>query len=196
MSIQSLYRWGAMVIIVTGILFIASAIALIIVPGGGLANPIAPTLYYLSLILIVPSYVTLYSIQSQAAGKLGFAGFVMAVIGSIMYSGPIFVLLVGASGVPTWHELWSYSMGNVLPLGASAFLIGSILFGVATRHANVFPHNAGSLLAIGSFLWLIAFYLPIPFLLSIANLLSAAALLWMGINVYPREVPLQAQQAA
>jgi hypothetical protein len=196
MSVQSLYRWGAMVIIVTAILFIASAIALIIVPEGGLANPIAPALYYLSLILIVPSYLAIYSIQSQAVGKLGFAGFVMAVIGSIMYSGPIFVLLAGASGISSWHELWSYSMGNVLPFGASVFLIGSILFGVATRHSNVLPRNAGSLLAIGSFLWLIAFYLPLPFLLSISNLLIAAALLWMGVNVYPRENPLQAQQAA
>ncbi|HSL45563.1 MAG TPA: hypothetical protein VK897_19160, partial [Anaerolineales bacterium] len=125
--------------------------------------------------------------QSQAAGKLGFAGFVMSVIGSIMYSGPIFVLMAGTSGVATWHDLWGFSMGNVLPLGASIFLIGSTMFGMASMRAGAFPHYAGLLLAIGSFLWLIAFYIPVPFLLSLANLLSAAALAWMGWTLLPRE---------
>lgn len=186
MSTQTLYRWGALTTIVTALLFVAAAVALIVIPNGGLANPIAPTLYYLGLILTVPTYITIFAAQSQAAGKLGFAGFVLSVIGSILYSGPIFVLMAGISGVATWHDMWGFAMGNILPLGASIFLIGSILFGVATRRANVFPRNAGLLLTIGSSLWLVAFYLPVPFLLSVANLLGAAGLAWLGVSVYPR----------
>jgi hypothetical protein len=110
----------------------------------------------------------------------------MSVVGSIMYSGPIFVLLAGTAGVATWHDLWGFSMGNVLPLGASIFLIGSTMFGIATRKAPVFPPNAGLLLSIGSFLWLIAFYIPVPFLLSLANLLGASGLAWMGFTLLPR----------
>ncbi|HSL46132.1 MAG TPA: hypothetical protein VK897_22045, partial [Anaerolineales bacterium] len=106
MSTQSLNRWGAIVTLVTAVLFLAAAIALIVIPDGGLSNPIAPTLYYAGLILTVPTYMAIYAAQSQAAGKLGFAGFVMSVIGSIMYSGPIFVLMAGTSGVATWHDLW------------------------------------------------------------------------------------------
>lgn len=196
MSTQTLNRWGAIVTILTAAMFVAAAIALIVIPDGGLSNPLAPTLYYIGLILIVPAYMALYAAQSQSAGKLGFAGWVMSVIGSIVYSGPIFVLMAGTSGVSTWHDLWGFSMGNVLPLGASTLLIGSIMFGIATRRARVFPRNAGLLLAVGSFLWLIAFYLPIPFLLSLANLLIAAALAWMGVILFPKERLSTAQQQA
>lgn len=187
MSTQTLNRWGAAVIIVTALLFVVAAIALIVIPEGGLANPVAPTLYYAGLILTVPTYMAIYAAQSQSAGKLGFAGFVMAIIGSIMYSGPNFILIAGTSGVATWHDLWGFSMGNVLPLGATLFLIGSIMFGIATRRAGVFPSGAGMLLAISSFLWLIAFYIPIPFLLSLANLLHATALVWIGFALLPRQ---------
>ena len=187
MSTQTLNRWGAVATIITAVLFASAAVALIVVPDGGLANPIAPTLYYLGLILTVPAYMTIYSAQSNSAGKLGFAGFVMSVVGSIMYSGPIFVLLAGTSGVATWHDLWGFAMGNALPLGASIFLIGSTMLGVASLRARVFPRNAGLLLAIGSFLWLIVFYIPIPFVLSLANLLNATALAWMGLALLPRE---------
>lgn len=197
MSSQTLYRWGAFTIIITALLFVTAAIALIVVPDGGLANPIAPTLYYLGLILVVPTYLTIYATQAESAGKLGFAGFVLSILGSIMYSGLVYVLVAGTSGVVTWHDLWGFAMGNVLPLGASIFLIGSTLFGVATMRAKVFPRNAGVLLMIGSFLWLIAFYIPVPFLLSIANLLSAISLIWLGLTILPRTqvVTLQAEQA-
>ena len=198
MSTQTLYRWGAISIIVTALLFAAAAIAVIVIPDGGLSNPVAPTLYYAGLILAVPAYITLYSAQSQSVGKLGFAGFVMTVFGSIMYSGPIFVLLAGTSGVATWHDVWGFAMGNVLPLGATIFLIGSILFGIATRRANVFPRNAGLLLSIGAAIWLVVFYIPVPFSLSIANILTAAALIWMGASLYPRNQinAVQVQHAA
>ena len=107
------------------------------------------------------------------------------------------MLMAGTSGVATWHDLWGFAMGNVLPLGASIFLIGSTLFGVATIRAKVFPRSADLFLAIGSSLWLFAFYFPIPFLLSIANLLSGIGFIWLGINLFPRRhvVTLQAGHA-
>lgn len=171
---------------------------MIVIPDGELSNPVAPTLYYAGLILAVPAYITLYSAQSQSVGKLGFAGFVMTVFGSIIYSGPIFVLLAGTSGVATWHDVWGFAMGNVLPLGATIFLLGSILFGIATRRANAIPRHAGLLLSIGATIWLVAFYIPVPFSLSIANVLTAAALIWMGASLYPRNqiTAVQVQRAA
>lgn len=196
MAVQTLFRWGSVVTVVTALIFAAAAVSLIIIPDGGLANPVAPTLYYLGLILIVPTYITIYAAQAQTAGKLGFAGFLMTVTGSILYSAPIFVLMAGTSGVSTWHDLWGFAMGNFLPLGATIFLIGSTLLGVATRRVGVFPRNAGSLLIIGSLLWLVAFYIPVPFLLSIANLSSAIALTWMGVSVYPRRESFPVQQTA
>lgn len=198
MSTQTLYRWGALSVILTALLFAAAAIAVIVVPDGGLSNPVAPILYYAGLILAVPAYLTLYSAQSQYAGKLGFTGFVMAVVGSIMYSGPAFVLIAGTSGVATWHDVWGFAMGNVLPLGATIFLIGSILFGIATRRANVFSRNAGLLLIMGASVWLIAFFTALPFSLSIANVLTASALSWMGTSLYSRNQPntVQIRQTA
>lgn len=185
MSTRTLNLWGAVVSVITAGLFLAAAIALIVLPDGGLSSPLAPTLYYLGLILIVPTYITLYLAQAMTAGKLGFAAFAMSIVGSIMYSGPIFVLIAGTSGVTSWHDLWGFSMGNVLPLGASIFLIGSTMLGIATMRAGIFPRSSGLLLAIGSFLWLIAFYIPVPFLLSAANILGAIAMGWMGIKIFP-----------
>ena len=197
MSAETLNRWGAMATIATALLLLAAAVAMLVVPEGGLASPIPSALYYLALVLAVPAYMTIYLNQSRTAGKLGFAGFAMSVIGSILYSGPAFVLLAGTSGVATWHDLWGFAMGNVLPLGASLFLIGSTMLGVASIRANVFPRNAGRLLTIGSVLWLIVFYIPIPFMLSLANLLNAVAFFRMGVTILPRaqEEKVQARQA-
>lgn len=197
MSAQTLNRWGALTTIVTALLLLAAAVALIVVPEGGLASPVPPALYYIALILAGPAYMAIYLNQSQTAGKLGLAGFAMSVIGSVLYSGPAFVLMAGTAGVATWHDLWGFAMGNVLPLGASLFLIGSTLLGIASVRANIFPRNAGRLLAIGSFLWLIVFYIPVPFMLSVANLLNAAALVWMGVTILPRaqEETVQVRQA-
>lgn len=196
MSVQTLYRWGSVITVLTALIFAAAAVSLVVIPDGGLANPLAPALYYFGLVLTVPTYITIYAAQVQLAGKLGFAGFLLSVSGSTLYSAPIFVLMAGTSGVSTWHDLWGFAMGNILPLGATIFLIGSILLGVATRRAGVFPRNAGLLLIIGSTLWLIAFFIPVPFLLSIANLLSATALLWIGVSIYPRTQTDQISQPA
>lgn len=69
MSTQTLYRWGAISSIVTALLFAAAAIAVIVIPDGGLSNPVAPALYYAGLILAVPAYITLYSAQSQSVAN-------------------------------------------------------------------------------------------------------------------------------
>jgi hypothetical protein len=181
MSTESLSRWGSVALIVTAVLFAAGGILVAVSPGGGLASPTAPLIYYLGTIAAIPAIVTLYAAQRPQSGKLGFAGFLLGVVGAAMYSGPELALLAGTAGAAGWHDVWGFAMGNVLLIGPPSFFIGLGLLGIATARGRVFPRWAGILLATGSFLWLIAFVLSmVPGLLTVANLVGSAGMAWIG----------------
>jgi hypothetical protein len=185
MSIHSLSRWGSVALIVTAVLFAVGGILVAVLPGGGLASPTAPLIYYLGTLTAVPAVIALYAAQRQQSGKVGFAGFLLGLVGAVMYSGPEFALLAGTAGAAGWHDVWGFAMGNILLIGPPAFFIGLGLLGIAATRGPVFPRWAGILLATGSFLWLIAFLLSmVPGLLTVANLIGSAGMAWIGWTLW------------
>ncbi len=186
MKIETLIRYTAISAIATALLLALGGLSTL-GPDGGLGSPLAPALYYLGLVLIVPSYMGLYAAQAIELQRLGFIGFVLGILGAILYSAPVYVLFAGTSGVQTWHDVWFFAMGRglLLPVGPTLFLVGSILFGIAIRRAGLLPAWSGVLLAAGSFLWLLAFWLSalsplIGALLPLGNILSGVGLAWMA----------------
>lgn len=186
MKIETLLRYTAISAIITALLLALGGLSTL-GTDGGLGSPLAPALYYLGLVLIVPSYMGLYAAQAAHVGRLGFVGFVLGILGAILYSAPVYVLFAGTSGVQTWHDVWFFAMGRglLLPVGPTLFLVGSILFGIAIRRTGLLPAWSGTLLALGSFLWLLAFWLSalspiIGAFLPLGNVLSGAGLIWMA----------------
>lgn len=193
MSERTINRWGGVALSASAVLLALGGVLAAIVPGGGLEGPLVPLLYYLGTVISAPAVTALYATHRAVGGRLAFAGYVLAVLGAILYTGPQLALLAGTSGVATWHDIWGFSMVRfpVLTFGAPAFMIGLILLGVTIARARILPAWSGWLLAVGAVLWLIAFVVSMmPGLLTVASLLTGIGLFSSGLAVWsgPRSV--------
>jgi uncharacterized membrane protein YgdD (TMEM256/DUF423 family) len=74
---------------------------------------------------------------------------VLGVVGTTLVCGVALVEMAGSSGAEVEDMLGVGVPGALAPLGGLSFLIGLILFGVATMRAGVFPRLAGLLLIVG-----------------------------------------------
>jgi hypothetical protein len=176
--------------------------------GGGLANVVAGILLLLGHllglggdpeygtvlggILVLTAHVTLvfalvalYAVQAEQSGLLGSLGMVLGVVGTTLVSGVVLVEIAGASGAEVDAVLGAGLPSALALLGGLAFLIGLIVFGVATMRAGVFPRLAGLLLIVGdmvfgagSFAGAAATIFEI-----VGALITCAALVWLGLSL-------------
>jgi hypothetical protein len=176
--------------------------------GGGLANVVAGILLLLGHllglggdpeygtvlggILVLTAHVTLvfalvalYAVQAEQSGLLGSLGMVLGVVGTTLVSGVVLVEIASASGAEVDAVLGAGLPSALALLGGLAFLIGLIVFGVATMRAGVFPRLAGLLLIVGdmvfgagSFAGAAATIFEI-----VGALITCAALVWLGFSL-------------
>jgi hypothetical protein len=113
----------------------------------------------LVMALLLPlALVALYAAQADALGNVGLAGFVLAFFGSLLYLGlqfdEAFVWPILGEEAPSLLALQGpmFSdpnfMGAYLAMGL-IFILGWIVFGVATYRAGVLSRTGGALLAAG-----------------------------------------------
>lgn len=183
MPIQALVRSGGLVSMATGLLFAIGGILAAVMPEGGLSSPLVPLVYYMGLVLSTLAFMGIYFPQAGETGRMGLGAFLLAFLGAVLYSAPIYTLVAGTSGVQEWHSIWAFAMGNVLSLGGTIFLLGMLLLGIVSGRAAVFPRWSGILLAAGAALWFLAFW-GLSFLLMPANLVTAVGMFWMGWSLY------------
>ena len=101
------------------------------------------TLVLTAHVVLVFALVALWAAQSERSGLLGSLGMVLGVVGTTLVSGVVMVEIAGASGVEVDAVLGA-SLPSVLALlGGLAFLIGPILFGVATMRGACCPAGQG-----------------------------------------------------
>lgn len=187
MEVRAAIRWGGIVCLITAILIAAGGILAAFSPSGGLDGPLVPFLYYLGTVFAVPSLVALFAARSRQYGSLGLVGFVLSILGAVLYSGPQLALLAGTSGAVGWHDVWGFAMGNVLLIGPIAFFVGMILMGWAAGRMDLWSGWPSRLLAIGALIWLVAYFLSVvPGLLTLASVITAAGLGWMGLLLWFR----------
>ncbi len=188
MKIENSLRWGGLAALLAGVLLLVSQ--LLDVPllnslpfelsGGELA------IYgflgidgYLGLLLVVLmqlGLVGLYAPQAKAAGVPGMVGLFMAFAGTRLAMDPSFVdpILVKSSvwlsgGEPArfWWELAIFGL---------TFVLGWVLFGVATLRTGAYPRMAAALLVIGAPLLLLA--------QPLSGVIFAVAVAWMGYVLF------------
>lgn len=197
MNKQTLTRIGALLLFLTALLFALGAILLVAQPNEGFGTLASALLYYLGFIAAVPAMTALYLVQWQAAGRVGFAGTLLAVIGAVMYSAPEFALVAGLQGAAGWHDVWMVAMSRIpiLFIGPPAFLLGMILLGTSTARARILPRYGGMLMAIGAFFWLVAFFLSVvPLLLVAGNIISGVGMVWLALALWSEETVTAAIQ--
>jgi hypothetical protein len=143
------------------------------------------TLVLTAHVVLVFALVALWAAQSERSGLLGSLGMVLGVVGTTLVSGVVMVEIAGASGVEVDAVLGASFPSVLALLGGLAFLIGLVLFGVATMRAGVLPRWAGLLLIVGdavfgagSFAGAAATIFEI-----LGALITCAALVWLGSSL-------------
>ncbi len=99
--------------------------------------------------LLVFALVALWAVQAERSGSLGALGMVLSVLGTTLNCAIVLAEIAGASGADVEAVVGQGVSGTITLLGGLAFLIGLILFGVATMRARVLPRWAGPLLILG-----------------------------------------------
>lgn len=139
-------------------------------------------LYLLGLILLSVGLVGLYARQSETAGSLGLAGFLVAFIGTVFFTGffwaNLFVAPALAVGAPEFLD-----HGGRFPGFRTSLLIyavGWLLFGLASLKARVYPRAPVIVLIVGAALDL--FGAPL------SGLVIDAAFVWLGFSLFSGRV--------
>ncbi|HEX6127422.1 MAG TPA: hypothetical protein VF071_00170 [Candidatus Limnocylindria bacterium] len=182
------FRYGGALLIASALLFAIGGVLVLLSPIGGLDNPAPGLTYYLGLVLAAPAYAAWYAALGERAGWAGGLGFVLGAMGAVGYGTAAFLVLPLAGGVEAAHDVWLYAMATVpvLPIGALAFFIGSILLGVASMRSPGMDRWAGTAVVAGFAAWTVAFFAPpdLAWLLTVANLVGGAGMAWIGWSIW------------
>lgn len=137
-------------------------------------------------VILVFALVALYAAQAERSGTLGALGMILSVIGTTLASGVVLVEIAGASGVEVDAVTGAGLSGALSLLGGLSFLIGLILFGIATMQAGVFPRWAGVLLIVGDVVFGAASFSGSAALIVevVGALITCAAFVWLGLALF------------
>ncbi|GAC1344559.1 MAG: hypothetical protein NVSMB27_05670 [Ktedonobacteraceae bacterium] len=204
MSSRTLYRLSGGTLIVGSLLMlISSVLGAILYPGHEettqqLVSSTWSLVILLNIIgslLFVVGLPGMYLRQAGRAGVLGLIGFILFFFGILLQgvtfsTAQIVILRFLAQKAPQLMGAGSGPRGVFLLLIISGLMqiIGTILLGIATMRARVFPRLAGVFLLVSG----VAFLLTIgPFLNDILEVVSfialAAAFVWCGSQLVARD---------
>jgi hypothetical protein len=193
MSTSNLIRWSGLSAMVGGLLLIVVDIAEFLLYGDQPESVTATTNAWLILsilalvgvVLILLGLLGFYASQAERAGTLGLVAFLVAFIGTAMLFGfawaGTFVVPDLAQAVP---EFLNTSGAGMLMLGVMftfvLFVLGWLLFALASLQTRVLPRGAAVLLMVGAMLSLILSFLELPFFIVVFG----AAQAWFGYALW------------
>lgn len=205
MSSDKLLRLAGLAAIAAGVLSAIGDVMSLVVDlegadaTGGASQRIVFGFYLLGTVLLLLGLTGLYASQSRAAGRLGFAGFLLAFVGTALTVGAIwfefFVVPDLAAQAP------DVATGELGFAGfALSFLIaavGWVLFAIATLRAGVYPQLAGGLLLAGALVSFVPLFVQVP----ATGLLLSGAIVVLGFFLWRRHgalasTPLQVAKPA
>ena len=133
--------------------------------------------------LLVFALVSLWAIQAERSGPLGAVGMVLSVVGTTLNCAAVLAEIAGASGAEVDAVVSEGASGTITLLGGLAFLIGLILFGIATMRAGVLPRWAGPLLILGDVVFAVGTFAGSAALIVevVGALITCAAFVWLGL---------------
>lgn len=199
MTIDSLRRWGGMLTVLVGaMLVLFGVLPTLLLPTSDpliqwVLDPDWTWLNGLALIMTVLTplaLVSLYLVQIERAGRLGFVGFVMTFLGAMLFSSvqfdeaflwPILATEVPGFLDPAGPMLTNPGFSTIYLLMGMLYILGFVLFGLATLRGKVFPGAAALLLIVGVPLFAGGMFFP-PLVRAVGALLAGVSLIWMGVH--------------
>lgn len=195
-------RWTGLAAMVAGIIFAGiqplhpnDVLASVTTDAWAIINSLKLTMCFLFLMGLVGLYVR----QMEKAGWLGLAGFVLFSISWALQSGfvfaEVFILPPLATAAPQFVDSFlgvvngstgELDIGPVVPAYALVgilYLLGGLLFGIATVRAGVLPRWPAALLAITALLTPAAVLLPHE-MQRLAAVPMGLSLAWLGYALW------------
>ena len=210
MSTAKLIHWSGLISILAGLLYALGA--LLHPVGEDLTAYGSPTwvpahqVYWVSAMLMLFGLLGLYARQVEKAGWLGLVGFVLAFIGTVLVDS-IFLMastvihLVAVQAPALFDQTAAPPAFGVLVV-VVGYILGYILFGIATMRAGVLPRGSGLLLIIGSAMFMISEAVPLNasfshLIVTLGDVIFGAGFVWMGFALWSekREPALIAKSA-
>ena len=189
MSSSDLIRWAGLAAILAGVLLVVADLLNLAI-GFDDDEPFSETattdiyafqsvVNLLAAVLLLIGLVGLYARQSEAAGLLGLAGFLVAFLGTALVTGllwaSLFIVPTLAVEVPAFlDQVEGPPPGFFLTF--ITFAVGWLLFGIATLLARVYPRIPTILVMIGA----VIAVLPLPF----TGIVLAIAVAWLGFALF------------
>jgi hypothetical protein len=189
MSSSDLIRWAGLAAILAGVLLVVADLLNLAI-GFDEDEPFSETattgiyafqsvVNLLAAVLLLIGLVGLYARQSEAAGLLGLAGFLVAFLGTALVTGllwaSLFIVPTLAVEVPAFlDQVEGPPPGFFLTF--ITFAVGWLLFGIATLLARVYPRIPTILVMIGA----VIAVLPLPF----TGIVLAIAVAWLGFALF------------
>jgi hypothetical protein len=202
MNTRNLIRWAGGSTIVAGIFYvvvglfhppnIASAVT---TPQWAIIHDIATAMTFFGLL----GLTGLYARQVKESGWLGLAGYLLLSLWLLLIMGftftEVLILPVLATTAPTFVESWMGmfngsagpmnigTLSTVWTLTAPLYMLGGLLFGIATIRAGILSRWAAGLLAVGTVLAPAAALLPLDLQPKMAVPVGIA-LVWLGFALW------------
>ena len=201
-SERNLIRWAGLAALIAGICYVlvgifhpANVASSVTTDRWAIVHVLACAMSFFGVLGLTGLYVR----QALKIGWLGLAGYLLFSLWMVLIMGfsfvEAFVLPHVASTAPAFVEAWmkmfngpasNYDLG-VLPtiwtLTAPLYILGGLLFGIATLRAGILPRWAGALLAVGTLFAPLAALLPNASQPKIA-ILVGLALAWLGYALW------------
>ena len=177
-------RWSGLAL-VAGALGVGAAIVMASLGlPGRFPTPLVSSILLVGSILLMLALPGMYTRQSEAAGWLGLAGYVLLEVGNVLLivyaAEPLFTPAITGLG----ESAAAFFLGIAL-------LLGFVLTAVATLRAAVYPRWSGILLLAAGAGFLFDFFMaedlpPIagPLGGAILGLLMASAFAWIGVVIW------------
>ncbi len=146
MTSSNLIRWGGLAAMLGGLLLFISGLWSLFLEGPLSASwAFVSGLALLSAVLMLLALVGLHLHHSEAAGILGFVGFLVAFLGTALVVGTLwtFAFVVPSLAVEAPELLDAGQVagpvGTGVVLSSIVFAVGWALFGIAALRARVYP---------------------------------------------------------
>jgi hypothetical protein len=198
MNTTNLIRWAGVSAIVAGIFYVIvglfhppNMVASVTTTPWAIVHVVATAMCFFGLL----GLTGIYARQVKESGRLGLAGYLLFSLWLVIIAGftftEVFILPLLATAAPQFVESWMGmlngsaspmdlgAMPMVWTLTAPLYMLGGLLFGIATIRAGILPRWAGGLLALGTVLAPVAALLPLELQPKTAVPVGIA-LAWLG----------------
>ncbi|MEP7356868.1 MAG: hypothetical protein ABI847_06475 [Anaerolineales bacterium] len=198
LTASSVIRWSGLSAVVAGIIFAGiqpihppDVVASVTTGAWAIITPLKTAMCLLFLLGITG----LYARQANKAGWLGLAGYLLLSLSwglmTALVFAETFIMPLLATGAPTFVDSFlgvAAGRASEINLGALPalfalvgilYMLGGLLFGIATFRAGILPRWAAGLLAVASTLTPLAALLP-HYLQRYAAVPVGLALAWLG----------------